>query len=601
MCGFITIFNPEKGLLDNTNLSSESLIHRGPDSSSEYIDDEIYMGFRRLSIIDLSDNGTQPMRIGDVVMVFNGEIYNYIEIRKTLTDLGYTFKSNTDTEVLLKSYLHFGENFLDLLNGMFAICVYSISTKSLKVYRDRFGIKPVYYYHKGNTTVIASEIKAIIPHLSQLDSNESAIANYLLYGRTDYNSETFYKDIVSLNPGCRLSISKNQFISTRWYKLENSVREPFKSVEEYKESLSRSIELRMRSDVAFGAALSGGLDSSTIVGLMNDLRQSPINCYSAVYKEDHRSNELEFVKKFSENVADLHLVFIDGDDLLKDYQQLIIAHDEPFSTPSIYSQYRVMKLARETSTVVLNGQGADESLGGYDYSFSAQLRQYLLQGRLDKFTINALESIIHHNGLYGAKYLPFYMMPSKLRKRLLKTRGVPVKRNYLEAISDKADYSDFMYSTRSFKGHLFNHFNYKLEHLLKWDDINSMANSVESRVPFLDHNHVEQSIGMDLEFNWKGGKNKMVLRSMQLQNVPQAIYDRKEKIGFATPVDRWFRTEAWSKEFAQILNSDAFRNDRRLDQIEIERMFASHTTGKSNNSKLMWRVINYLKWNEQFI
>ena len=601
MCGFITVFNPEQGLSNKSRLSSERLTHRGPDSSSEYIDEEIYLGFRRLSIIDLSDNGTQPMRIGDHVMVFNGEIYNYIEIRKSLIELGYSFKSNTDTEVLLRCYLHFGEKFLELINGMFSICIYSIKSKSLRVYRDRFGIKPLYFFRDGNTTVIASEIKAITPHVSNLEANESVVANYLLYGRTDYSSETFYQGIVSLDPGCSLSISTGTFKLTRWYKLEDSIDKPFISVDEYQSSLRSSIELRMRSDVAFGAALSGGLDSSTIVGLMNEINKEPVRCYSAVYKENHRSNELKYIKEFDDKVVDLNLVYLDGHDLLRDYRELIVAHDEPFSTPSIYSQFRVMKLARETSTVVLNGQGADESLGGYDYSFSVQLYQHLREGRLDKFTSNVLTSVFHHNGLYGIKYLPFYMMSSGLRKRLLKTRGVPVRMNFLDSIADDKDYSDYMYSTNNVKDHLLNHFNFKLEHLLKWDDINSMANSVESRVPFLDHNHVEKSIGMSLDFNWKGGRNKMILRDMKLPNIPNVIYNRKEKIGFATPVDRWFRTEAWKKEFGLILKSDVFMHDERLDQIAIEKLFENHIAGKSNNSKLMWRVINYLKWNEQFL
>ena len=389
MCGICGIINFDSQSVreDDIRQMMLQMKHRGPNDEGIFLNGTNGFGFVRLSILDLSDRGHQPMF--DItqrfMIVHNGEVYNYIELREELIKLGYTFRSNTDTEVILYSYLHWGQDCLHKFNGMWAFAVYDKLENTLFISRDRFGIKPFYYYLDEHRFIFASDIPPILTIIkNKKEPNYQSIFDFLVFNRTDYSENTFFEKVKKLQHGHLLKTSCDpksieNFKISRWYNLRERVcaAEPFSSPEEYREFFSSSINLRLRSDVPVGACLSGGLDSSSIVSvLLNDFKRSDINSFSAVYGKNVIGDEKKYIDEYSQSINNMYFIYPNADTLLKDLDRFIFAHSEPMGSTSPYAQFKVMELAKNNNAVVmLDGQGADEQLAGYHYFFGFYFKE----------------------------------------------------------------------------------------------------------------------------------------------------------------------------------------------------------------------------------
>ncbi len=604
MCGIVGEIRFDESIVDSKNINKmmDAIRHRGPDDSGEYIDGSVGLGFVRLSIIDLSSAGHQPMvsEDGKYVLIFNGEIYNYIELREELKELGYSFKSKTDSEVLLKSYIAWGKECLHKFNGMWAFVIYNRETKEIFGARDRFGIKPFYYYKDNSRLLFASEIKAFKSVLGRLDINKRAIFNYLVFNRTDYDNTTFYKDIFKLPHGSCFSINNGEFKIERWYNLkERCNKEPI-DANEYLNLLTTSINLRLRSDVPVGVCLSGGLDSSTIASIIvKRLNHKDINSFSAVYQKGQIGDESEYIDQMKSYIKNMRFITPTAKSLYEDLHDLISALDEPVPTTSIYAQYCVMKLAKEYAVVTLDGQGADEQLAGYHYFYGFYFKEILKELYLVRLFREIYYYLKRHKSLYGIKTMLFFMLPNSLKTKLRAKVASYIKEDFYNKYSKNNVIVDELYSSKSLKEALINHFEYKLEHLLKWSDLNSMRFSIESRVPFLDYRVVEQTLSLPSENYIKYGLTKYILREAIKGIVPEKIRLRYDKTGFETPQDEWFREDFFKEFIWNILNNPHPLFEEFIDIDSAKLIYKRHLNKEINASKDIWKWINLSVWLEK--
>jgi asparagine synthase (glutamine-hydrolysing) len=386
MCGISGIINHNKQLVKehDIRLMMQAIKHRGPDDEGLYIDKNVGLGFVRLSILDLSEAGHQPMfsHDGNLVIIFNGEVYNYIEIREELKN-DFEFKTGTDTEVILAAYQKWGEKCLNKFNGMFSFVIYNLNTKEIFGARDRFGIKPFYYYNDDENFIFASELKAILPFINR-EANDSIIADYLLYNRVDHTNETFFKNIFKLPHGSSFILKGNKFVKNKWYSLSEKINEHLElDKDEYRHLFVESLMLRQRADVPIGVTLSGGIDSSSITAaLRNDFSIEDLNTFSSVFSKDDKADESEFILSFKDCIKNMHFITPDENSFINDMHSFIKAHNEPIPDTSPYIQYKVMELASKYVKVTLDGQGADEQLAGYHNFFSIYFLELFRKGKL---------------------------------------------------------------------------------------------------------------------------------------------------------------------------------------------------------------------------
>jgi asparagine synthase (glutamine-hydrolysing) len=608
MCGISGILNfSNKPVEENSIRKMMSAIkHRGPDDEGIYIKDNMGLGFVRLSIIDLSRSSHQPMfdESGRFVLIFNGEIYNYIEIRDELKSKGYKFKSTGDAEVLLYSYLEWGKNCLNRFNGMFAFVIWDTKEKKLFAARDRFGVKPFYYYINNDTFIFGSEICAILSVMEEKAvQNDEAVFDYIVYNRTDQTEDTFFKNIKKLQHGSYIEIKNNKFAKGKWYNLTDNLGKPFENSEEFAELLSSSIGLRLRSDVPVGVCLSGGLDSSSIVSLLlKDYNKKDINTFSAVYnKEGHKYDESEYINEYRNVLENMFFVSPSADSLMSDINNFIRAHNEPVTSTSHYAQFKVMELAKSNVVVTLDGQGADELLAGYHYFFGIYFKELLRKVKLLKLSSEMLHYIFNHKDLYGIKTFLYFLAPSFLKTKVRVMEKGYLTKAFQENYSRDNVIVDSLYGSKSIYEALINHFEYKLEHLLKWEDRNSMWFSLEARIPFLDYRLVEQTLSMDSSYKIKNGMTKYLLRDSMKNILPEKIRNRKNKIGFNTPEDDWFRTPVFIKYINELLNTKSFAERGYVNIQKAKDLYSKHLNGKINISRDIWKWINIELWFREFI
>jgi len=602
MCGIVGCINFNKEDVNKNLLTNmmDAIKHRGPNDNGQFIDNNIGLGFVRLSIIDLSSAGHQPMLSddGDLVLTFNGEIYNYIELKEELEGLGYRFKTKTDSEVLLKSYQEWGERCLDKFNGMWAFIIYNTKTKEIFGARDRFGIKPFYYYKNRDKFIYASEIKAIKRALDEkLTINDEVVFNYLLFNRTDYNENTFYKEIKKLPHGHYFKIKNGEFKLTRWYNLKDKCnKEPIDS-SDYLNKFTSSIKLRLRSDVPVGVCLSGGLDSSSIASIISKkLNQKDIHTFSAVYKKGQRGDESDFIDEMKPYLKNMHFITPTAQTLYKDLIDMVKYLDEPVPTTSIYAQYCVMKLAQKDVVVTLDGQGADEQLAGYHYFYGFYFKELLKSFSFIKLLSELYYYTSKHKSLFGLKSFIFFLLPDNLKTKLKSQSNHYIKEDFYNQNAKDNILAKELYGSGSLKNALINHFEYKLEHLLKWSDLNSMRFSIESRVPFLDYKLVEQTLSQPNDSYIKKGLTKYILREAMKNILPEKIRMRYDKLGFATPEDEWFREEFFKEYIVDILNNSSETFKRFIDTSKALQMYQKHLNKEINCSKEIWKWINLELW-----
>ncbi|TAL59987.1 MAG: asparagine synthase (glutamine-hydrolyzing) [Bacteroidetes bacterium] len=571
MCGIAGVYKLNKASVTTDELKkmTDVIVHRGPDGGGHWInvDGNIGFGHRRLSIIDLSDNAKQPMHYADgrYTITFNGEIYNYIEIKEQLVQKGYKFRSSSDTEVLLALYHLKKEKCLVDLDGMFAFAIWDEQEKILFCARDRFGEKPFHYYQDINRFIFASEIKqfweAGIPKV--LDQEK--LLKYVNIGLLDDPEDicsTFYKNIKRLDAAHYLLISPDRkTVIKKYWDIDLNAKQFSGSIEDASEKFlnlfTESIRLRLRSDVPVGSSLSGGLDSSSIVMLIDALKGKELkqNTFSARFKDFSKDEgrHIETVVNACKNV-DVHYSWPDKDYFEKLFDKVTYHQDEPFASASIIAQFSVMELAKERNvTILLDGQGADEQLGGYVPNYHYYLRQLnYVNPSLFRQELSAYKKFHHEAVPYEGKF-PEESLRMKLGRHRRKILG----------------------QKHPFHNHFNTYLKYSttgvgLKELLRYADRNSMANSREVRLPFLSHKLVEFVFSLPDEFKINSGWTKFVLRKAMDKILPSSICWRVDKIGYEPPQKNWMQSEKFNME---IEKASKFLDIIRINEADKKEVF----------------------------
>lgn len=583
MCGITGIVakDKQKASLAQLKKMTACISHRGPDGDGHWISEngQVALGHRRLSIIDLSNEADQPMHyMQRYTIVYNGEIYNYIELRKRLISEGYQFHTNSDTEVLMAAYDKYKAKCLNLLDGMFAFVIYDKEDNSIFAARDRFGEKPFFYaYEPGNYFVFGSEIKTITAYTGDATPDNQMLYNYLAFGSLDNKSDpsqTFYQGVKRLPHSHYLLLNVATLdiqIKKYWdivVPVETSTATLEHAKERFRELFYTSVNRRLRSDVNVGSSLSGGLDSSLIVCVIDDLLRKG--------KADHSFESSHFKQKtfsarfpgfgkdegaFMQMVIDQtavepHFVYPDNKQLADDIDRLMYYQEEPFGGASILVQYEVMKLARENDvTVLLDGQGADEILAGYHGYFNAFFRTMEKQSKSQyKAQFNAYLELHKHNTVNALqrknveyhirKWMPGQMNSIKRMVGLLnQKRGKIFNKDFYgtyagQTFSADTSFNDLNQSLRR------SALGGDLQILLRYADRNSMANSREVRLPFLSHELVEFLFTLPPEMKMNNGWTKYIMRESFKHVLPEKIAWRTDKIGYEPPQKKWMESGA---------------------------------------------------------
>jgi asparagine synthase (glutamine-hydrolysing) len=589
MCGIAGVVETGGGAADAALLDRMSalLAHRGPDGSGTVVEGSVGLAHRRLAILDLSDEGCQPMTSedGGVTTVFNGEVFNYLELREELQAAGHAFRTGTDTEVVLAAYAAWGRDCLRRFNGMFAFAILDRSRGEVFLARDRLGVKPLYYALAGDRLLFASECKALLadPGVGQAPC-EPALAAFLAWGVLDHSPLTMFEGVLQLPPGHWMAVGEDGVEGpVRWWDLavNPGIASP-PSLEadapaRLLELLTDAVRLRLRADVPVGTCLSGGIDSSTIVALIARLLETEHpgsvgerqRTFSAVYG-DLRFDERPFMEVAAES-AGVAGAYVEPspDRLAADLLDLVWAQDEPFGSLSIYAQYCVMRLAAESVTVVLDGQGADEQLAGYIAYQGTYMATLVRRGRFGRLAGEALGTLRHHRGFFGGAARQ--LVVRRGRRGLLRVVAPPIHRyaGDLDRVLRRETVAT------------------NLPALLHYEDRNSMHFSIEARVPFLDYRVVEYLASLPLDQKLRRGVTKRVLRRAIRGIVPEAIRCRMDKMGFVTPEEVWMGREL-GPIVEEVFASASFRSRPYWDADAVAADFARFRAGKAEYS---WEVL----------
>jgi asparagine synthase (glutamine-hydrolysing) len=568
MCGITGILsiNPRYINQERLKIMTGVLAHRGPDGEGIWINPtgNIGLGHRRLSIIDLSANASQPMHyLERYTLIHNGEIYNYLELKADLEKKGYRFRSRSDSEVILAAYDLYRENCLAHFDGMFAFVIWDEKEQILFCARDRFGEKPFYYSFDEEQFCFASERKSLWAGGQEKKINNPLLLNYLVLGFTTTaadNTISFYQDIFSLPAShfIKIHLPSYSFSLTRYWDGDKETKIEIgeaEAADKLTELLTRSVKRRLRSDVPVGTSLSGGLDSSSLVCLLDQLQEGdkkPLT-FSAVFPGFERDESVFISEVTRELGLSNYTVTATADDFVRDFEKLCYHQEEPFTSSSVYIQYRVFELARQHEVkVLLDGQGADETISGYSRYIPWFLQELLktkpsrLRGELKAFRKqNPVFTWNWKN--YIAAFFPL-QVPRYLRNReIKKIKGQSdINKGFREAFFDRQSLykplvlklNDMLY---------FNTFQFGLEELLRYADRNSMANGREIRLPFLDHELVGFINSLPANFKMRDGWTKWILRKSMESKLPATITWRKDKIGYEPPQKKWMESKSFQE------------------------------------------------------
>lgn len=663
MCGISGIINPNGFKIEEILVSTNIIHYRGPDdegfvifnnfsaepiclggkntpvevfesgynykptqSIENHVNDlaVIAFGHRRLSILDLSPAGHQPMSYLDdrYWIVFNGEIYNFIEIRNELLELGHKFVSNSDTEVILSAYHQWGTECQQRFNGMWAFVIYDSVKQKLFMSRDRYGIKPLYYWFAPDGSfVFGSEIKqfTVLPGWNASLNHQRAY-DYLFYSLTDHTDETLFQDVYHIPPGCcflsdisKLKPGKQKKIDyTRWYIPKYvGYKDSFeKAQDEFRELFKSAVEIHLRADVPVGSALSGGLDSSAIVSYVNillrhkgkaELQKTFSSC-----SVDERYDEKQWMDAVVKHTAvDAHFVYPKGQDVFKLTEKLIWHQDEPYQSQSAYLGYHVFEMAKKENVIVLlNGQGADEYLCGYSAFKLLRHRQYLKRLKFSSILKDSGTTGFLRQWNYTVR-LFYHEIPSiisenvsylsnnyRMQKKLFSQGKLNYKKTHPYRLISFKQKTIFEIANHQL---LFE----PLPKYLRWEDRNSMAHSVEARVPFLDHRLVEFTTQLPVDYLDGENETKKIMIYALKGILPEVIRNRKDKKGFITPEQRWF-TEDFYDEFITYFKNNVQYSQGIINEKNAMEYLSKVKKGELKFNYTYWRIILFCVWMKVF-
>jgi asparagine synthase (glutamine-hydrolysing) len=569
------------------------------------------LGFRRLSIIDLSRLGHQPMcdSTGSAWIIFNGEIYNYLEIRSELESAGYKFISRSDTEVILNAYLHWGVQCLNRFNGMWAFALYDSRNRQLFCARDRFGVKPFFYAWDGKTLLFASEIKQILEYGIDRSVREDVIRKSFSIGSFLINSNNSYFEKVKILPHGHYFLlgPDGRLVTERYYDLsptsfESSSLSFEAACEEYRSLFTDAVKLRMRSDVEVGSTLSGGLDSSAIVSIAAGHTARKFKTFSAWFKEEPRLDERKWIRLAVDKVkADDYYTSPSVEDAARDFARITWHHDYPVLTSSPVAQYYVMQLAHQNKAIVLlDGQGSDEIIGGYHHAFYRHYADLIRSFRWIKL---ARELPVFLGGTAKGSplsnlskiLLPVFFSEQSLYRAEAKWAFNPFVPARAQ-LSEGQDIREFS-SVSKLSQFLYNQLmSVSVQTLLHYEDRNSMAHSIESRVPFLDYRLVELAFSLPSGYKMKGYQGKYIHRQALREMVPQEILDRRDKVGFLAPGEHFWLRGGMKDMASALFVSRTFLERGIYDHKKIQAAWNSYQNGDNRYSSIVWKVIALETW-----
>jgi len=599
MCGIVGFISKDQNKMNIIENMANRIKHRGPDGEGYYVDEQIALGQRRLAIIDLSDNGKQPMynEDGSIVVIFNGEIYNYIELKEELLKKDHIFMSTSDTEVLVHGYEEYGEDLPSKLHGMFAFAIYDINKKTLFCSRDPFGIKPFYYYQNDEVFMLASEIKAFLEHPSfKKELNTDMLGPYLSFSFTPTN-ETFFKNVYQLKAGYSLNVVDYHISTKRYYFLtfNQTNMEYDQMINQVAETMKESVDYHMISDVEVGAFLSSGIDSSYLVALAR-----PNKTYTVGY-DISKYDETDYAKDLAER---LHIENISKkiskEEYINQFPKIIYYMDEPIADPAAIALYFLAGLASQDVKVVLSGEGADEFFGGYnsykqeiDYKFYYRIPSMIrkLIGRVcqllpEMWGINFL--VRHSSNLEN-----FYIGVSKVFSERQIKKILTIKSKHKPTDITKQVYQEQTGQDAITKMQAIDINFWLAKDILHKADRMCMAHSLEARVPFTDIDVFDTASKIPTFLKVNKETTKVALREAAKNVIPNKSYQKK-KLGFPVPVREWMKDddvyqlikETFSKPIAKEL----------FHYPKIIKLLDDHKSGKKDNYRKVWTIFAFLTW-----
>ena len=621
MCGITGKVNFDRANgIDPVELKrmTDVIEHRGPDDEGFYIHENAGLGFRRLSIIDLS-TGHQPLsnEDGSVWIIFNGEIYNYQELQHNLIQQGHVFKTKSDTETIVHLYEQYGTNCVKFLRGMFAFAIWDNNKKQLFCARDRFGIKPFYYYTDDEKLVFGSEIKSILKGINiDRTLSSDAIDSYFAFGYIT-GDLSIYKNVKKLQPAhyLLLSFKEKATIETKRYWEINFEPDHSKTAEQWMEEiencLSETVKIHMISDVPLGAFLSGGIDSSSVVAMMARNSNRPIKTFSIGFKEEQFS-ELKYAREVAKKYGCDHHEQIVEPESISLLPKLVNAYDEPFADTSAIPTYYVSRLARQHVTVALSGDGGDELFAGYDmYAYFKKLHSYpfnfnlpllnrTIWGSMHKVIPQSIKGkgvsyFLSQNKKYLGAYVSSWTKPERARllsKYFASINPANASEAYKEGILKAASGNDFISNLQYLDMQT-----YMVDDILTKVDRASMMNSLEVRVPLLDHKFAELTFKIPSFLKLKGNKQKFIFKESMSAFLPQSVMQHP-KTGFSVPISLWLKGDL--KEYANdTLNCNGCLLYDYVDRQYVHKSVLGSKIGSRDFSGKIWSLLFFNEWLEQ--
>lgn len=553
--------------------------------------------------ITMNNEGLQP--ITDVTrryqMVLSGEFYD----------------GNTPQSVL-EAYISLGAEALNTLDGVFAIAIWDSEKQRLFLARDRFGCKMLYYHLTNDGIVFSSDIPAILTTMpAKPIPDDDAIFDYLVFNRTDQTERTFFRDIKKLQHGHYLwydgqePSAKGRVKIIKWYDLTVAVEKRKAEMtdrklneaqtERFMALFRRAIEKRIAGDKKWGLCLSGGLDSSAIVStIINDMHKPDVHTFSSVYGQEYEADESRFIKEFSDIVPNMHYAIPNGKDLFENMMDIIRCQVEPTPGTSPFALYCVLKEAQPHVSVVLDGQGSDEALAGYEYIPGLYYKSLLTHFHWYTWLRENIRYLMLHHSTRSLRYTAFFLLPKRLRTKVRVAQRGYINPDFVAKHQDSV-IADKLYGATTMQEMLINHFEFKLEHLLKWGERNVMHFDMVGRSPFMDIDLIEYAIALDDSAKVHNGWTKYILREAMKGIMPECVRQRVDKNGFNVPQEEWFREPQFEQFVRELLSSKSFAKRGYVVPEKALAMYERHLRGEINISKDIWKWINLELWFRMFI